>query len=44
MAELYSVNIETGTVFIKALPGEDLTGWFIGEYAQDGGDAGLIGA
>ncbi|WP_171237212.1 Hint domain-containing protein [Ruegeria sp. HKCCA5763] len=43
MAEIYSVNTNTGEVFIRALPAEDVSGFFIGEYQQSGNGSGLVG-
>ncbi|MEQ3726618.1 MAG: hypothetical protein ABNH38_04280 [Tateyamaria sp.] len=36
MAEISTFNIDTGEVFIRALPGEDLSGWFLFTYDQSG--------
>lgn len=36
MADIYSLNVDTGTVYIRALPGEDLSGWVIVSYGQSG--------
>jgi Hint domain len=36
VADINSFNIETGTVFIRALPTEDLSGWQITSYNQKG--------
>ena len=36
MADIYAFNIDTGEVFIRALPSEDLSGWSIISYNQKG--------
>ncbi len=45
MAQIYSFNGETGEVFVRALVGEDLTGWTLIVYDQSGsGSAPVDGA
>ena len=36
MADISSFNIDTGEVFIRALPEEDLSDWFLVQYDQSG--------
>lgn len=36
MAEISSFNIDTGEVFIRTLPGEDLADWFLVQYNHSG--------
>ncbi|MEP4702782.1 MAG: Hint domain-containing protein, partial [Parasphingorhabdus sp.] len=45
MADIYSFNGNTGSVFVRALPNEDLSGWSLIVYDQSGnGSAPVDGA
>lgn len=39
MADIYSLNPDTGEVFIRALPSEDLTDWTVTTYVKSGGSS-----
>jgi hypothetical protein len=43
MADINSFNVDTGEVFIRALPSEDLSGWFVVSYNQKGNGSEPVG-
>lgn len=44
MAEIYSLNPDTGEAYIRALPGEDLSGWTIWTYDHSGNGSTPVGS
>ncbi len=42
MADIYSFNADTGTIFIRALPGDDLTGWSLASYQHSGNSSAPV--